>query len=161
MKIKDQYTAAILNNYQSLILLIDFLVYEKKVLSMEDDEKCLELYLLEKHKEKMNGLLDEYNQSRKIVKVTKEINVFQIRQDDTFYYVAAYTKEQASAFFKNEYGELHEIRIELPELEVEGEDGIHTLRHLIMKTRSFPAVLGSWILEMEDENYFENMEESK
>jgi hypothetical protein len=144
--IKDLYMAAILNNHQSLVLLIDFLVNEKKTLILNDDLAKIEYYLQDKFANKMNEYLNEYNLSKKIVNTTNEMNVFQIRLYDTFFYVAAYEKEQAENFFKNEYGEIHEIRIELPELEVEGEDGIHTLKQIIMKTHSFPSVLGYWAI---------------
>lgn len=142
--IKDLYMAAILNNHQSLIMLIDFLMNEKKVLTLEDDSSKLEHYLQDKYKNKMNEFLEEYNLAKKFVAVASEMNVFQIRYSNTFFYVAAETMEQAENYFKEEYGNLHEIRVELPDLEVEGKDELLTLRHLIMQTKSFPAILGCW-----------------
>ncbi|WP_394139590.1 hypothetical protein [Cytobacillus oceanisediminis] len=138
--------AAVVKNHHSLILLIEYLTNVKKVLKMEDETEKLDFYLQDKFKNKMNEYLEEYNQAVQVVKTSNELNIFQIRFFDTFFYVAAYTKEQAKKFFEAEFGEVHEIRIELPELEVESEEGLHTLRQLTMKKKSFPAILGSWEL---------------
>lgn len=144
--IRDLYMAAILNNHQSLVLLIDLLVNEKKVLTLEDETTKLDHYLQDRFAVKMNEYLEEYNLTKKIVAAANEMNVFQIRLFDSFFYVAAHTMEQAETFFINEYGEIHEIRVEIPELEVEGEEGLHTLKQIIMKTKSFPSILGYWTL---------------
>jgi hypothetical protein len=136
----------LIQKHYSLQLLIEFLVYEKKVVSFEDDKKALDLYFMEKHKTRMNGLLQEYNIHRNVVKESKELQVYQIRKNDTFYYVAAYTKEQAETFFKSKYGEFNQIKIELPELLVEKENGIFSLKQIMMNTRTFPSVLGKWEL---------------
>ncbi|MGY3716763.1 hypothetical protein ACWE42_14690 [Sutcliffiella cohnii] len=65
MKIEDWYLDAIDHNEESLILLIDFLVYEKKVLHMEDDESKLEHYFQERFRNSMNAYLYEYQQKLK------------------------------------------------------------------------------------------------
>jgi hypothetical protein len=149
--IRALYLAAIVNNHQSLVLLIDYLTKVRNVLSLEDDSEKIKYYLKSEFKNKMNEYLAEYNEAMKMVIRSKEVNVYQVRFYDSFFYLAAFTQEEAESFFKAEYGELHEIRIEIPELEVEGEDGVQTLRQIIMKTKSFPSILGYWEL----------MEESK
>lgn len=146
--IRDLYMTAILNKHHSLVLLIDFLVNEKKVLTLEDEANKLEHYLQDRFTVKMNEYLEEYNLTKKIVIAINEINVFRIRLFDTFFYVAAHTMEQAEKFFIEEYGEIHAIRVEITELEVEGEDGLHTLKQIIMKTKSFPSILGCWTYEV-------------
>lgn len=50
--------------FPSLLLLIDFLVYEKKVHQLTDDVSVLNKYYLPKHREKMTGLLTEYHNKR-------------------------------------------------------------------------------------------------
>ncbi len=60
MTLKEVYENAILEDYESLQLLIEFLIFEKQVLTFEDDSKELDLYFLPKHKERMNKLLMEY-----------------------------------------------------------------------------------------------------
>lgn len=48
------------NGFYSVILLINFLVNEKKVVTLSDDVKALDLYLLPKHRDKMNEHLRHY-----------------------------------------------------------------------------------------------------
>ena len=60
MTLREAYKGAIEENFESLSLLIEFLVLEKQVLTFEDDVKELDLYFLPKHKERMNKLLLEY-----------------------------------------------------------------------------------------------------
>ncbi len=60
MKIRELYLDAIEYNEPSLLLLLDFLIYEKKVLTMEDDVKKLDYYFQDRFKNKMNAYLLEY-----------------------------------------------------------------------------------------------------
>lgn len=60
MNLKEVYTEAIQGEYESLTLLIEFLVLEKKVLDWESDYKELDLYFLPKHYDRMTKLLKEY-----------------------------------------------------------------------------------------------------
>ncbi|MDX5475899.1 MAG: hypothetical protein LPK00_10240 [Bacillaceae bacterium] len=60
MQIKDLYLDAVDYNMEPLILLLDFLIYEKKVLSMEDDESKLTFYFQEKFRNRMNEHLNLY-----------------------------------------------------------------------------------------------------
>jgi len=48
MTLNELYDLAIKHDYLDLQALIMFLVYEKKVLKMEDDSSELDLYFLEK-----------------------------------------------------------------------------------------------------------------
>ncbi len=61
MTVKDLYAEAIKLNQYALILLIEFLVYEKAVVKMTDQEEKLFFYLQPKFKEKMNGHLKNYH----------------------------------------------------------------------------------------------------
>ncbi|MGN7327924.1 hypothetical protein [Bacillus pumilus] len=61
MTVKDWYKEAIKFNQYALILLIEFLVYEKVVLKMTDQEEQLFFYLQPKFKEKMNEHLKNYH----------------------------------------------------------------------------------------------------
>lgn len=60
MNIRELYKEAILNNFESLQILIEFIVLEKKVNTFEDDITTLDVYFLPKHKKRMNKLLNEY-----------------------------------------------------------------------------------------------------
>ncbi|AWG38291.1 hypothetical protein CMR26_06805 [Bacillus velezensis] len=64
MTIRDWYEAALRHNYYSLILLIEFLVYEKKTVRLQDSEEALNFYLQEKFKDRMNAHLLAFEQER-------------------------------------------------------------------------------------------------
>lgn len=50
--------------FPSLRLLIEFLVYEKKVHQLSDDTSVLNKYFLPQHRERMSGLLKEYHNKK-------------------------------------------------------------------------------------------------
>ncbi|MDL2028219.1 hypothetical protein OOZ25_02665 [Bacillus subtilis] len=62
MTVRDWYREALQHNYYSLILLIEFLVYEKKTIRLQDPEQALNFYFQEKFKDKMNAYLLAYEQ---------------------------------------------------------------------------------------------------
>ena len=68
MTIKELYTEAIKleseSGGDSLTLLIEFLVLEKKVLTWTSDYKELDLYFKPNNKEKINKLLLEYRANK-------------------------------------------------------------------------------------------------
>lgn len=62
MNLRKVYAEAIQGEYESLTLLIEFLILEKKVLTWESDYKELNLYFLPKHYARMTKLLKEYKE---------------------------------------------------------------------------------------------------
>lgn len=64
MKIKEYYLEAIKYNHKPLKYMIEFLVKEKKVISMDDDESVMDRYFLPKNADRMNKLLREYMQQK-------------------------------------------------------------------------------------------------
>lgn len=64
MVIRELYLEALKHNHKALILLIDFLVNEKKVHTLTDDTSVLDKYFLPQHRERMNRLLVEYERSK-------------------------------------------------------------------------------------------------
>lgn len=56
----ELYLDAIEYNEPSILLLLDFLLYEKSIVKMEDEISALDLYFKENNQVKMNRLLDEY-----------------------------------------------------------------------------------------------------
>jgi hypothetical protein len=62
--VKEHYEFAIKYNYYSLCLLIDYLVKERKVLKMSDDEDKLKYYLQDRFAKKMNEYLSVYEVKR-------------------------------------------------------------------------------------------------
>jgi hypothetical protein len=65
MKIRELVLEADLNNHSGLLLFLDFLINEKRAVSMSDDTRVLELYFLPKHKDRLNKLLREYIEKRR------------------------------------------------------------------------------------------------
>ncbi|MCI9883868.1 hypothetical protein NST73_06885 [Bacillus sp. FSL W7-1034] len=61
MTVKDWYKEAIKLNQYALILLIEFLVYEKAVIKMTDQEEKLFFYLQPKFHSRMNDHLKHYH----------------------------------------------------------------------------------------------------
>lgn len=64
MTIRELYNDAVINDEPALQLMLDFLIFEKETVKFEDDKSALDLYMMDKHKEKMNRLLEEYKQKR-------------------------------------------------------------------------------------------------
>lgn len=83
MTIKSLFDIAIKNNFIDLQALIMFLVFEKKVLTMEQDSKKLDLYFLEQHSERMNHELRLY---KRTMNMRYGMNVYKF--DDRFYILA-------------------------------------------------------------------------
>jgi hypothetical protein len=65
MKIRELVLEAELNKQSSLLLLLDFLINEKQVVSLSDNARVLELYFLPKHRDRLNKLLREYIEKRR------------------------------------------------------------------------------------------------
>jgi hypothetical protein len=63
-KLSELYQIAKNENYYSLVLLIEFLVYEKKVLELSDSEEKLTYYLQDRFHKKLNEYLAEYEAKR-------------------------------------------------------------------------------------------------
>lgn len=60
MKIVEYYEESRLHGHDSLTMFIDFLVYEKRAVKMEDDEEKLNYYLQDRFHNRMNEYLAEY-----------------------------------------------------------------------------------------------------
>lgn len=92
MLIKELLELAMEKEYKDLEYLIMFLVFEKKVLTLNDDTSELDLYFLEKHKERMNKELHAF---KKKLNIKSSKRVFEILSGGTVYYILAYSKKQA------------------------------------------------------------------
>lgn len=78
--------------YKDLQALIMFLVFEKRVLGMEDDASELDLYFKEKHKERMNKELNAY---KKKMNIEYDPTVFELKDEKRTLYIYAYNEKQA------------------------------------------------------------------
>ncbi|MBA2878013.1 hypothetical protein HNR63_001067 [Anoxybacillus kamchatkensis] len=104
MKIRELYEEAIRYEYYSLVLIIDFLVREKKVLSLDDDAEKIDYYFQPKFKRAMYRYLDEYNEKTNIMKPVPML-YYAPRQN---VYVLAYDAEQAKHVAKTDQIEVAE-----------------------------------------------------
>ena len=82
------------SEHVDLQALIMFLVFEKQVLSLEDDSKELELYFLPKHKKRMNKELTAYKNK---LKMKYNDSVYEITSDRYKFYIYA-TNENHAVF---------------------------------------------------------------
>ena len=64
MTVRELYEEAISGNYYSLILLIEYLVKERKVLEWTGTEDKLDYYLQDRFHKAMNEYLAEYERRR-------------------------------------------------------------------------------------------------
>lgn len=81
------------NDMKDLEALIMFLVYEKQVLTLEDNVRELDLYFMAKHKKRMNRELTAY---KKKMGFEYGMRVYKFIQDDhNFLYVYAKSLDQA------------------------------------------------------------------
>lgn len=60
MTIRELYNGAVIYKLDSLILLLDFLLFEKEVINLESDKAELDLYFKENNRARMNKLLIEF-----------------------------------------------------------------------------------------------------
>lgn len=120
MTIRELYSEAIQNEYYSLVLIIDFLVREKKVLSLDDDAEKIDYYFQPKFKRAMYRYLDEHNEKTKIMKPVPVLYYAPHKN----VYVLAYDTEQAKKVVGDD-------RIEIAEepLFYVSENGIIRMMH--------------------------------
>lgn len=92
MIIRKLFDGAIQNRMFDLQALIMFLVFEKQVLTMEDDAGKLDLYFIEKHNQKMNKELMEYKHK---MKIKYDPQVYEVSHDKGITYILAKSIDQA------------------------------------------------------------------
>lgn len=92
MFIKELFERATHEGYLDLQALIMFLVFEKKVLDMEDSADELYLYYQEKHSNRMNNELIKYKEK---MNMKYGFRAFEVTGDGKTSYIAAFSEEQA------------------------------------------------------------------
>lgn len=65
MTVGEYYNGACIEGHYSLKMMIEFLVYEKQVITFSDTEEKLKYFLQDKFKSKMNEHLAEYEAKQK------------------------------------------------------------------------------------------------
>lgn len=125
--------------YQDLECLIMFLVFEKQVLSFDDDSSELDLYFLDKHTKRMNRELHAYKAK---MNIKNKMKVFKVQQNNSIYYIAAYTEKQARYIAYENMIQIEEIESQpLGDLMYNGTTNI-TLKELIKNAQ--PCILGNY-----------------
>src|SRR5690625_1046770 len=95
MTIKELFELAIEYEQTDVQVLIMFLVFEKKVHTMDDDKSELDLYFLPKHRERMEKELNEYKRKMNM-KYPAEIYEVETTRDTLYIY--ADSELQARSF---------------------------------------------------------------
>lgn len=92
MTIKELFELAIEYEQIDVQALIMFLVFEKQVHTMDEDVKVLDLYFLEKHRERMTKEINEYKQK---MKMKYPADFYVVKTKKHLLYIYAYNKTQA------------------------------------------------------------------
>jgi tetratricopeptide (TPR) repeat protein len=148
MTIRELYAAAIEQKEESLILLLDFLLFAKKAVKFEDDVKVLNYYYQPRFHAKMNEYLSAHNELKRIVKAKEYVEVFNIKSNKGRYFIAAQTKEQALALFQKAIGgEVYSVHAEPLELGVfekifREEPKEKTWHKVLTKVKKIPSIIG-------------------
>jgi hypothetical protein len=150
MTIRELYAEAIEHKQESLILLLDFLLFAKKTVKFDDDTKVIRKYYKPEFQAKMNEYLSSHNEIRQIVKLKEYVEVFNIKSNKGRYFIAARTKEQALELFQKAIrGEVYSIHAEPLELGVfeqstKEETKLKTWHDLLSKVKKIPSLLGQY-----------------
>ncbi|WP_163583303.1 hypothetical protein [Gracilibacillus saliphilus] len=99
---------------QSLIMLV---VFEKQVLSLEDDESELDLYFKPNNAKRINQILKEY---QKKIGINHDDLFFQVNTDKTSFIVKADNQDQATNLLKGK--PIKSVRFIDPKTELVEED---------------------------------------
>jgi hypothetical protein len=150
MTIRELYAEAIEHKQESLILLLDFLIFAKKAVKFDDDAERVDYYLQDRFRVKMSQYLSAHNEARQIVKPKRYVEVFNIKSDKGRCFIVAETKEQALTLFQKRIGgEIYSIHAEplhlgVFEFSTKEETKAKTWRELLTKVKKIPSLLGQY-----------------
>jgi hypothetical protein len=150
MTIRELYAEAIEHKQESLILLLDFLLFAKKAVKLDDDTKVIRKYYKPEFYVKMNEYLSSHNEIRQIVKPKEQKEVFHIKSDKGRYFIVARTKKEALEFYNKRFGgtvySIHAEPLELGvhEFSTKEETKEKTWHDLLSKVKKIPSLLGQY-----------------
>lgn len=139
MTIKELFDQSIRNDYTDLQALIMFLVYDKKVLTMEDDSKELDLYFLSKHNERMNKELHSYKQK---MKLDYGLRVYKMISDHKVTYILAKSEKQAKLIASRNNVRYTKVKLKCEDT-LMNYNGIDMLLRDVIRNKK-PKVLGGY-----------------
>ena len=142
MIIRELLDEAIENDMLDLQALIMFLVFEKKVLDMNDDIKELDLYFLPKHERRMNKEIIKYKNK---MRMEYSPIIFEIKNErNEVIYVLADNYNQAKLYSKSIFHNPKEVKISGEKQMMEYKGNLVTLKSLTKTVNKKPCVLGGY-----------------
>lgn len=145
MTIRELYATAIEQREESLLLLLDFLLHEKRAIKLDDDTSVLNYYYQDRFHVKMNEYLSAHNEKRNIVKKETRPEVFHIKSENGRYFIAAHTEEQALTLFRERIGgEIYTIHPEPLHLTVFERGVERKWESIVQKVKVIPSLLGGY-----------------
>lgn len=108
MRVSELFDYANKNDFTDLQALIMFLVFEKKVLNMDDDTSELDLYFLEKHSSRMNKELHSY---KKKMNMGYKPDVYMVKTDKGIVYVYAHSEVEAKTVVNKRLMKVSEVKV--------------------------------------------------
>lgn len=140
MSIQELFESAIEEDDTDLQALVMFLVFEKEVLTMNDDIKELDLYFLPKHEQRMGAELTEYKHKMSMKHPASAYRVY-TKEKETMY-IKAENDWQAASFVSS-MGFTH-IKVEyVPKSELMYYENENQNIAEIIKKMPTPSFIGS------------------
>lgn len=144
MSIGELYMESLQGGHESLILMLEYLIFEKESLQMDDDVSNLNVFFEKRYEKALNKHLEVFKESRKEEPLSK---VFSFHTDKTVYYVAAKRLDDALFYFKQNFGEYEKVEVELLNMDFHhenrfGEMKLTTLKQIVKDLKYLPKYIG-------------------
>ena len=150
MSINELLEQAIEKDFIDLQALIMFLVFEKQVLSLQDDTKELDLYFLKKHQERMNKELHAY---KKKMQLKGKPSVWRVytRQGETLYVYVENELQARTYAISLKYEPLKVVYV--PNNTLMTVDGMNIEIGKLIEGKKTPSLLGTNGIEQKYEEW--------
>lgn len=140
MSINELLEQAIEKDFIDLQALIMFLVFEKQVLSLQDDTKKLDLYFLEKHQERMNKELNAYKKKMQLKEKPSVWRIYTAQGETLYVYVENELQAKAYAI-SLKYEPLKTVYV--PNNTLMTVDGMNIEVGKLIEGKKTPSLLGT------------------
>lgn len=146
MTVEEMLEHAVEQENEDLKVLILFLVYEKKTLSLDDDSDKISFYTQDKFKSRMNDFLSSYKEK---INVQDKTFVFSIITHKGTLYALGKTENDVRYLVGRYNLKIHDIEImpdgyEMVELDEEGRETYYTIKELEDRATKIPSILGGF-----------------
>ena len=150
MTVGELLQEAIASGENSLVLLIDFLIF-KNAVTYDDDASKIDHYLQDRFRRKMSEYLTDHLEKHPWLWTEQEERyAFSVKTKKKRYFIAAQTRTQALGFFQREIGgevlsaeEFHSDE-EVWELDEKEQPKKTTWRELLQRVEKIPCFLGHY-----------------